>query len=113
MKTRLTQLLSLPDFPRAGQYDPQWIIANQMGPNALWLTEWLGQAMELRPGMRVLDLGCGRAISSIFLVKEYGVAVWAVDVSVSPTDNWRRCAEAEVADRVLPLQADARSLPFP
>jgi len=25
------------------------------GANALWLTEWLAESMNLRPGMRVLD----------------------------------------------------------
>ena len=30
------------------------------GANSLWLTEWLTEALDLRPGMRVLDLGCGR-----------------------------------------------------
>lgn len=64
-------------FPLASKYDPQWVIENQMGPNALWLMEWLCRDMHLRPGMRVLDMGCGKAISSIFLAKEFGVQVWA------------------------------------
>ena len=29
--------------------------------------------------MRVLDLGCGRAMSSIFLRREFGVQVWATE----------------------------------
>src|SRR5205085_2973143 len=65
-------------FPRASQYHPDWVIANASGgANALWLTEWLTSALELRPGMRVLDLGCGRASSSIFLRREFEVQVWA------------------------------------
>lgn len=27
------------EFPRASQYDPDWVLAHQMGPNVLWLTE--------------------------------------------------------------------------
>jgi hypothetical protein len=27
--------------------------------------------------MRILDLGCGRAMSSLFLHREFGVEVWA------------------------------------
>jgi cyclopropane fatty-acyl-phospholipid synthase-like methyltransferase len=55
-------------FPRASKYNPDWVIANASGgANALWLTEWLAESLDLRPGMRVLDLGCGRAASSIFL----------------------------------------------
>src|SRR5438034_8597685 len=54
------------DFPRASAYDPVWAHRNHMGPSVLWLTEALVQVVRLEPGMRVLDLGCGSAISSIF-----------------------------------------------
>jgi cyclopropane fatty-acyl-phospholipid synthase-like methyltransferase len=37
-------------------------------------------SMDLKPSMRVLDLGCGRAMSSIFLHREFDVQVWAVDL---------------------------------
>jgi cyclopropane fatty-acyl-phospholipid synthase-like methyltransferase len=80
--------------------------------NALWLTEWLCEALDLRPGMRVLDLGCGRAMSSVFLRREFGVQVWATDLWFSPTENLRRVRDAGAADGVFPLRADARALPF-
>jgi cyclopropane fatty-acyl-phospholipid synthase-like methyltransferase len=51
------------------------MLENQMGPNALWLAEWLAEALSLKAGMRLLDLGCGRAMTSIFLAKEFGVQV--------------------------------------
>jgi len=54
-------------FPRSATYDPEWVREHQMGPNPLWSNEWLCEAMELRPGMRILDLGCGKALSSVFL----------------------------------------------
>ncbi len=55
-------------FPRSSKYHPEWVIASASGgANALWMTEWLAAPLDLRPGMRVLDLGCGRASSSIFL----------------------------------------------
>ncbi len=56
-------------FPRSSRYHPDWVIANAMGSNTLWLTEWLCSAMNLTPGLRVLDPGCGRAVSSIFLAR--------------------------------------------
>ena len=99
-------------FPRSNKYDFQWIIENQMGLNPLWLTEWLCEKMSLTSGMRVLDLGCGKALSSIFLAKEYGVQVWAADLWIKPTDNYERIRQAGVEDRVFPVHADARSLPF-
>ncbi len=100
-------------FPRSSKYHPGWIAAGASGgAHALWLTEWLTEAMDLRPGMRVLDLGCGRAASSIFLHREFGVQVWATDLWFGASENLRRIEDAGVADGVFPIHADARTLPF-
>jgi SAM-dependent methyltransferase len=99
-------------FPRSSSYDPKWILDNQMGLNSLWLTEWVCEKVPLAPSMRVLDLGCGKGLSSIFLVKEYDVQVWAVDLWIEPTENYRRFQQSVVRDRAFPLHADARDLPF-
>lgn len=100
-------------FPRSSQYHPEWISASASGgANSLWLTEWLTEAMELQPGMRVLDLGCGQAASSIFLCREFGVQVWATDLWFNATGNLQRIRDAGVGDSVFPIHADARSLPF-
>jgi cyclopropane fatty-acyl-phospholipid synthase-like methyltransferase len=109
---KLAALLSRARFPRASTYDPGWVVANEMGPNVLWLTEFLCEAMDLRPGMRVLDLGCGKALSSVFLVREFDVQVWATDLWISATENFSRIREAGLEDRVFPIHADARRLPF-
>jgi cyclopropane fatty-acyl-phospholipid synthase-like methyltransferase len=100
-------------FPRSNQYHPEWVTAScSGGAHALWLTEWLSSALELRPGMRVLDLGCGRAMSSIFLRREFGVEVWATDLWFSASENLQRIRDAGVGDGVYPIHAEARSLPF-
>jgi cyclopropane fatty-acyl-phospholipid synthase-like methyltransferase len=109
---RVVEWLRQPAFPRSSAYDPRWVMENAMGPNVLWLAEWVCRRMELRPGMRVLDLGCGRAVSSIFLAREFDVRVWAADLWVGPTDNWERIRAAGEADRVVPLRVDAHALPF-
>jgi len=101
-----------PAFPRASAYDPQFQLETMMGPNVLWLAEWASQAVPLRPGMRVLDLGCGKAASSIFIAAEFGATVWAADLWVKPTANWARIKAAGVADRVFPIHAEAHALPF-
>src|SRR5438046_9594317 len=101
-------------FPRSSAYHPDWVLASvSSAANALWMTEWLAEALELRPGMRVLDLGCGRASSSIFLRREFGVQVWATDLWFGASENIQRIRDAEVDDGVFPLHADAHSLPFP
>src|ERR1044072_9613404 len=100
-------------FPRASAYNPDWIRASASGgANSLWLTEWLSEAIDFRPNMRVLDLGCGLAASSIFLRREFGVQVWATDLWFSASNNLRRIQDAGVDDGVFPIHADARSLPF-
>lgn len=100
-------------YPRSSRYHPEWIIKNGMsGSNTLRLTEWLSEAMDPRPGMRVLDLGCGRAISSIFLAREFGVQVWAADLWISATENLQRIRDAGLEGSVFPLHVDARALPF-
>jgi len=105
-------MLTRPEFPRSNAYDPDWVLSNQMGPNALWLAEWLCGELALAPGMRVLDLGCGKAMTSIFLAREFSVRAWAVDLWVDPTANWRRVAAAGLTDLVTPLEAEAHALPF-
>jgi cyclopropane fatty-acyl-phospholipid synthase-like methyltransferase len=107
--TRLVSAL----FPRASRYNPDWLIASVSGgANSLWLAEWLCEALELRPGMRVLDLGCGRAAQSIFLAREFGVEVWATDLWFSAEENRQRVRDAGLEAQVFPYHADARALPF-
>ncbi|HEX6506227.1 MAG TPA: methyltransferase domain-containing protein [Chloroflexota bacterium] len=108
----LARLLAVDWLPRSSHFDPWWVIENLMGPNALWLTEYLAQGMDLRAGMRVLDMGCGRALSSIFLAKEFGVEVWATDLWVQPGENAERIAVAGLEYQVFPIHAEAHALPF-
>jgi cyclopropane fatty-acyl-phospholipid synthase-like methyltransferase len=109
---QMSNLIQKAEFPRASQYDPDWVLANQMGPNALWLVEWLTSKLKLEPGMRMLDLGCGKAMTSIFLAKEFGVKVWAADLWIGPDNNWKRAQEQGVGDLVCPMRLEAHSLPF-
>ena len=100
------------EFPRSGKYDADWTMDHAMGPNVLWLAEWLCADLGLKPEMRVLDLGCGKALSSIFLAKEYGVRVWATDLWIDPHSNWKRIDEAGVGHLVCPVYAEAHDLPY-
>ncbi len=111
-KARMKELLKNDKFPRSAKYDPEWVLKGWMGPNVLWLTEWLCEKMELKPGMRVLDMGCGKALSSIFLAKEFGVQVWANDLWISAAENWQRVREAGMENQVFPVHAEAHDLPY-
>jgi SAM-dependent methyltransferase len=109
---RMKELLKNEKYPRSAGYDPAWVLKGWMGPNVLWLTEWLCQEMDLKPGMRVLDMGCGRALSSIFLAKEFGVQVWANDLWIPASENWERVKETGLEDKVYPIHAEAHTLPY-
>ena len=101
-----------PAFPKASQYDPDWVFDNEMGPNVLWLTEWATRDLNLKPSMKVLDLGCGKALSSIFLAEEFGVSVWATDLWIAAEDNAQRILAAGHEDRITAVHAEAHSLPY-
>jgi SAM-dependent methyltransferase len=99
-------------FPRSANYPFEWIRGGGFGSHPLWMVEYLCERLDLQPGMRVLDLGCGRARSSIFLAKEFGVQVWATDLWTGASSNWQPIRAEGLDQRVFPIHADARSLPF-
>jgi SAM-dependent methyltransferase len=99
-------------FPKTAKYDVEWLIANEMGPNPLWLLEELLEKMPLSKGARVLDLGCGRALTSIFLAKELDAQVMANDLWISADDNWTRVVAAGLESRICPIRAEAHALPY-
>lgn len=105
--------ISPPEFPRSAKYDNAFTRdQSRSGSNAFWLAEWVCERLPLRPGMRVLDLGCGDARSSLFMTKEFGVEVWAIDLHANSDDNQAMLQRHAVADCVFPLTIDARRLPF-
>lgn len=93
-------------------FDKKVLLENMMGPNCIKLCDELTQKILLRPGMRVLDLGCGKGLTSVFLAKKFGVSVFAADLWIEPTENYERFKSFAVDDRVFPIYAEAHALPF-
>ena len=58
-------------FPLTAKYDEDWVMQNSIIENVLYYIESLCEVLRFEKGMRVLDLACGKAVSSIFLAKEY------------------------------------------
>lgn len=112
MATNPLERLDLVDYPRSNLYDRRWILDNQMGTNPLWMAENIWADVDIPAGSRVLDLGCGTALTSIFLAREYGLQVTAADLWVDPSDNWRRVKHAGLEQSVFPVHAEAHDLPF-
>jgi cyclopropane fatty-acyl-phospholipid synthase-like methyltransferase len=82
------------------------------GPNCTILIEELCKKMTLKPGLRILDMGCGAGFTSIILAKEFDVMVFANDLWFKATDNYKRFVKAGVSDKVFPIQAEAHNLPY-
>ena len=99
-------------YPRTEKYDSAWVEENWMGPNPLQLLEELCGNMKLSPGMKVLDMGCGKGLTSVFLAKEFGVTVFANDLWIDATENLSRFEAAGVSDKVFPIHAEAHALPY-
>ena len=99
-------------FPKSNNYSPEFVAKNQMGPSSLWLMEWLTEHIDIKENMNVLDLGCGRAMSSIFLAREFGTTVYATDLWIDATENQKRIVEFGLEDKITPIKAEAHALPF-
>ena len=83
------------------------------GPNAIRQSEELASHFTLTKDMRILDLGCGPGLSSLYLVQEYGAEVFATDLLVEPTLNYERFQSLGIADKIVPMMIDAtQPLPF-
>ncbi len=108
----ITSLSAKHGFVRSAKYDPAWMFDNSMGPNPLWLMEWLTREMHITRDMLVLDMGCGKALTSIFLAKEFGCTVFANDLWISPNENLQRIKELSLETKIFPIQAEAHALPY-
>lgn len=100
------------NYLKSKQYDNEFIQENMMGPNSMIILENLLEDVPLTSNMRVLDLGCGKGLTSIYLAKEYGVQVFAVDLWISASENYKRFQEMGLENQIIPIHADAMGLPF-
>jgi cyclopropane fatty-acyl-phospholipid synthase-like methyltransferase len=90
----------------------EFLKENMMGPNCVRILEELSRDFALKPGSRVMDLGCGKGLTSIYLATEFDVQVYATDLWITATENYARFRELGLADRIVPIHADALNLPY-
>lgn len=100
-------------YSLANRYDRSFIEENIMGPNPLKLLEQLIHEHPISQSDTVLDLGCGRGVTSAFLAKECGARVFAADLWITPTENKNRFDQLELdSQQIIPISAEAHALPF-
>lgn len=95
----------------AGAYESKFarmLLGDSFHPGGLDLTRRLGNLLDLRRGLRVLDMASGKGDSAIFLAREFDCEVVGIDFSGrSVGEASARAAEAGVGHLVTFIQGDA------
>jgi SAM-dependent methyltransferase len=99
-------------YPELERYSREEIYRDIHGQGGLFFACDLARELELKPGMKVLDLACGDGETSVFLAKQYGVQVFAVDKRLDESRLLSRAMAEGVAPLITPRKLDARFLPF-
>ena len=99
--------------PLSAKYCKNWIKKNFLRENELHNLESLIEIIDLKPGMKVLDIGSEKAVSAIYLAKEFDVKVWTINSKISASSNFKRIKEMGCEDSVFPMRVNERQLPFP
>ncbi|HOG02135.1 MAG: Cyclopropane-fatty-acyl-phospholipid synthase [Firmicutes bacterium ADurb.Bin248] len=96
----------------AADFGNDFLKQNFMGPNSIMIMAELAESLDLHPGMKVLDLGCGKGLTSFYLAKYFNVTVFATDLWIPATENLKRINQLGLEDKVFPIHAEARTLPY-
>lgn len=91
------------NYSKANKYDIDFVAENLMVPNSLMVLEELIKDLNLQKGMRALELGSGIGLTSIFLVKEFDVEVFWVNLWISPAENYERFKKMCVDNKIIPF----------
>lgn len=85
-----------------------------MGPNSVRVLEELFDKypLQLAPNDLILDLGCGKGLTSLVIAKETGARVYANDLWISAEENGKRFAQWGVGEQITPVCEDANNLHF-
>ena len=100
-------------YVKSKKYQSPELLRKIMGPNPVKLEEELLLHHQIPAGALVCDLGSGQGLTSVFLAREYGFHVYAVDLWSDPEENrafFRQMGLTE--SQVTPVKADATALPF-
>lgn len=100
-------------YPKLQAYSRNDLYRDFFGSGGLYLATHMVRTMRLRPGDKILDLGCGKGSTSIFLAKHYDVHVTALDLWTSAEYLNEKFSTEGYADRITAIQMDAtQPLPF-
>jgi len=92
--------------------DDDFLKDNMMGPNAVKMLRELLHGLDFSGVSRILDLGCGKGLTSIHLAETFPAAVFAMDLWIPASENYGRFRSFGLDGRIVPLHADALDPPF-
>lgn len=89
------------------------IYSDFIGCGGLYLAAEMVRQMNLKSGDVVLDLGCGKGETSIYLAKNFDVTVVGVDFWNSSDKLLEKANKNGLSNKIIPLQMDiTQSNPF-
>lgn len=99
------------EYPELAGLTRAQIYDGKMGPGGLYLAARMARTLSLKAGNTVMDLGCGRGSTSVFLARKFGVNVVAVDWWISANELQARTRDLGLS--ILPMHLDiTETLPF-
>ena len=102
-------------YPEVADYSWEEIYGHgdNMAPGGLYLAARMARAGNLSAADLVLDIGCGKGDSSLFLAERFGVTVICFDLWTPASFLSKKIAKKGLQSRVIPLDLDATAqLPF-
>lgn len=89
------------------------VLENTLHPGGLKLTEKLAGVSVLKPGSKVLEIGCGKGITTLFLARNYGYSITGIDISpVQIASARERAINENITGKTSFITADCQELPL-
>ncbi len=98
---------------KADKYKEYFTDKFLMGPNSVRVLAEMLEKSPVDESLRILDLGCGKGLTSLFLARETKAnQIFTADLWIGATENYEQFKKWDVDNIVIPIHSDANDLPF-
>lgn len=84
-----------------------------MGPNSVTILNELLTYMSLPEQGKILDLGCGKSLTSVALSQITNAKIYALDLWIAANENGARFEKLNTKNNIIPTQSNILDQPFP
>ena len=88
-------------------FPQEFIQENLMGPSCLLIAEELASYLSLPEHPRLLDLGCGTGLTSMYFSHKFSAQVFSTALWIYPPENLKRFISQVYDKTVIPIRAEA------